>query len=384
MESLRKTVKRVLTFLFTILLLVAVSAAILSTYHRTADSALELSRELMLGIGDVVIQQTDDIVTVAKTQLETNVIVATSTVGNPNSILHHREDWLRLFWQQMEMHDYINSIYLADLNGNMVQARKLPRLSTRVIQHQPDGAALEYTVYRNHDYSPLAHTEAVTHYDPRVRPWFPQQEASILTESRLTDLYRFESTKRLGITVSRDYLDADNQLQGVFGADISLEGLSDLLSKQTFGRRDIALIINNENKLVAYPSRLKLTEKAQETIAQTGALASMDMLSDKHTWVAKAWQMHLDGQPVKRAYGDESGHNFIRFGHDGFDYAAVVIPFRESFGTGWSLLLVAPEEDLLGGVKRSLQENMTMTATILLFFLFIMYLLFGRKWGTCS
>ena len=380
-ETLVKAGKQVLTFLFSVLLLVAVSAAIVSTYQRTANSALELSRQLMLGIGDVIIQRTDDIVTVAKTQLETNVILATSTVATPNSVIKHQDDWLNLFWQQMQMHEYINSIYLADVNGNMVQARKLPRLSTRIIRYQPEQSLIS-TTYRKLDYEPLAHKEEYSGYDPRVRPWFPQHHASTGKESRMTDLYRFESTKKPGITVSRDYLDADNRLQGVFAADISLQGLSDLLSKQTFGRKDIAIIINGWNELVAYPTRLKLTRNAQDTIRQTGALADIEMLSEDQTWVAKAWQLYQQTQPVNRTYSDATENDFIYFSHDASDYAAVVLPFGESFDTDWKLLLVAPEEDLLGDVKRSLQENMTLTASILLFFLFILYLLFGRKWGT--
>lgn len=376
MESVVSTIKKVLTFLFTILLLVAVVAAVVSAYQRTTNSALELSRKLMLGIGDIIIQRTDDIFAAAESQLETNVIIATSSVAAPNSILYYREDWLKLFWRELQLHDYISSIYLADTQGNMVQARTLPQPSTRVIQQQADGA-LEYGVVRALDYSPLAHTDHQTRYDPRTRPWYPQQQVN--NETQYTHLYRFESTGKLGVTVSRAYFDSTNRMQGVFGADISLEGVSDFLSKQTFGRRDMALIINDNSELVAYPTRLKLTNTAKQSIQQTGALATVDMLSDEHAWVAKAWKLYQQARPAQRPYSDASGDQTIWFSDDGFGYAAVVLRFQGSFGADWSLLLVAPEEDLLGGVKRSLQENMTMTATIVLLFLFILYLLFGRK-----
>ncbi|MEB4593271.1 cache domain-containing protein [Candidatus Thiothrix sp. Deng01] len=378
MNSVVSTLKKILTFIFTLLLLAAVVTAIVSAYQRTTNSALELSRKLMLGIGDIIIQRTDDIFAAAETQLETNVIIATSSVAAPNSILHYQDDWLKLFWRELQLHDYISSIFLADTQGNMLQARKLPQPSTRVIQHQDnDNGTLEYATFRAPDYSPLAHTDQVNGYDPRTRPWYPQQQAG--NAPQFTPLYRFESTGKLGITVSRAYFDTASHLQGVFGADISLDGLSDFLNKQTFGRRDMALIINDNNELVAYPTRLKLTNTAKQSIRQTGALATMDMLSDDHAWVAKAWKLYQQAQPARRPYSDETGDNTIWFSHDGFGYAAVILRFRESFGADWSLLLVAPEEDLLGGVKRSLQENMTMTATIVLLFLFILYLLFGRK-----
>lgn len=94
--------------------------------------------------------------------------------------------------------------------------------------------------------------------------------------------------------------------------------------------------------------------------------------------MAEAWKQH-QSRPKQRPFSDDNGAGTLWFNHGGVDYAALVLPFPEDFGSDWNLLLVAPEEDLLGDVKRSLQENMVMTVIILLLFLFILYLLFGRR-----
>lgn len=170
-----RSIRKLVIAAFAILLLLGAAAVIFSAYQRTADATLDLSQRLMQTIGSAIIQRTEDIFNAAETQLETNVVIAGSSVASSSGILYYREDWLKLFWRQIHQHDYLSSIYLADTQGNMVQARKAPRPATRIVQQQNE-KALEYAVYRAPDYSPVAHIDKPTAYDPRTRPWFPQDQ----------------------------------------------------------------------------------------------------------------------------------------------------------------------------------------------------------------
>jgi methyl-accepting chemotaxis protein len=72
----------------------------------------------------------------------------------------------------------------------------------------------------------LADKHAPEGYDPTSRPWYKQ--AASAGGSIVTEPYVFASTKKLGVTVAYPLL-RNQQLLGVVGGDISLEGIISLV-----------------------------------------------------------------------------------------------------------------------------------------------------------
>lgn len=365
--------KAVLAVMLVGLLVLAVVVAISKVYSRTSDAALQLSSQIMEGIGEVVIQQTNHIFTEAEAQLEVNAVVAASLAVNNSTILNAQHEWQRLLWKQLQLHSHINALYMADRHGNFIQARKDPQLATRVIQRQ-GAQATEFTVVRDANFKPIAHLQEATTFDPRERPWFIGSGDQPRTV--WSDMYRFSTSQTVGVSVSRPFFDKQGNKLGVFAADITLEGLSDFLSGQAFGQLDMAVILNEKQELVAYPIRLKLAGDGQDAVQAGEQLPTLSMVSEEHAWLMSAWSLHnADGQ---RPHQDHTDYDSQNFEHEGERYVSVMFEFPEQFNADWRLLLVAPEEDLLGGINRSIKENLTVTIIILLLFLAILYLLFGK------
>jgi hypothetical protein len=327
---------------------------------------MQLSGRMMQGVGKIVAHRVESLLQGTANQLANDVTFAQTL---PLNLTEDATRWQTIFWQQLQISNQVNSYYLADMQGNMVQAFRLPQWATRVITRQGD-TAQEQLVYRQPNFSPLpvAHVVRPTTYDPRTRPWF--QTSLNTPERNWSAAYRFESSKKIGVTLSQALQNAQGQTIGIFGVDLTLEGLADFLSQQVFGDYDIAMIINDENDIIAHPLRLKL--KASETeLLQSGRLPNLDMVSPAQTWVVQAAALSPPDditEPMQLSHFDQAGTR----------YWALRYRFPPEVNARWTLLIIAPEADLLGGTQGALQENLTLVILSFALFGFILYLTFGK------
>ena len=88
-------------------------------------------------------------------------------------------------------------------------------------------------------------------YDPTARPWYKQAVAS--GNSIVTQPYLFASTHKLGVTVAYPLL-RNQQLQGVVGGDISLEGIIALVQGIKLRGDGYAFLATRDGKIVAHPA----------------------------------------------------------------------------------------------------------------------------------
>ena len=84
-------------------------------------------------------------------------------------------------------------------------------------------------------------------YDPRSRPWYV--EAMSTRKSIFTAPYVFKSSRLPGITCARTLRDGS----GVFGADVSLSRLGDMLAGQKTTEHGSIWILDAARRLVAFP-----------------------------------------------------------------------------------------------------------------------------------
>ncbi|MDD5391981.1 MAG: cache domain-containing protein [Thiothrix sp.] len=359
-----KPSRKVVALLFVALLLGALVFALTGAYKRADAVTNGIASRMMTEIGKIVIQRTTTILQSTETQLKTDAVLTQYTNGTALPDAHTY--WLPLFWKQLELNPQVSAIYIADTQGNFIKADRLPRWATRVLDTR-SGTPLEKRVYRQADYSALAHTETPIQYDPRTRPWYASAKDGKPGTVYWSGIYRFASIDAVGITASIPFFDTQNKLAGVLAADITLQGLSDFLSEQAFGDHDVALIINAQQELVAYPTRLGL-DAAATAAQQAGRLPTLAMLDPEQAWVNEAYQRQTQGQQAQP------------FAFNGDSYIPVVMDFPNQ-PAGWKLLVVAPEDDLLAGANRSIAENLTLSLFALLLFGFILYVTFGRAFN---
>jgi hypothetical protein len=358
-----KPSRKAVTWLFVAVLSLALFTALASAYQRTEKATTEISVGIMTAVGNIITQRTASLLGSTEALLQTDVTMTQPVIQTP--LPDTQAYWFPLFWKQLELNPSISAIYIADTQGNFAKAERLPRWATLVVDTR-SGKPVNNHVYRQADFSPLAHTETPGQYDPRTRPWYTNAKNGKAGTVYWSDLYPFATVKGMGITASIPFFDGQGKLAGVLGADITLQGLNDFFSGQPLGEHDVTLVINSKGELVSYPVRVKLTEAA-ETAQANGKLPTLDMIHPDQAWIAQAYQWQQQKTQQQAQYFPFEGENYI----------PVLLDFPVQIAD-WKLLVIAPESDLLRGANRSIAENITLSVFALLLFGFILYVVFGK------
>lgn len=339
--------------LFLIPMMLTVAAIVYKMSERAEAVVYQLSSRIVTEIGEQVVAHAAGIVRIAEAHLLSNAAVAAATPLIPGQVL-----FSNLFWQELVFTPELTSVFIGDRDGSFVQASAVPELATRIIDRTSEPAT-ERIIVRDRDYRPLAHLAGDASFDPRTRPWY----LATRPEPRIhwTDTYRFSSSRQLGITATYPVLDQQGHLLAVLGIDATLESISELLSRQAIGRRGAALILDAEDRLVAYPRRLDLEPDALE--APAPPLAREIELPWLRTALAA----------IQPAGAVTAPNRIYRSVTDGRSYLTHVIEFGDGFALSWRLVIVLDESDLLSTAGRALRESIVTSAIIVVLALLLVY-----------
>ncbi len=358
-----RTYKSAFITLFVTLLLVTVASIVANSYLLTRRAALELSEKVIHEVSRRVIACSGNIFLTAEAYLQIDAVIAAE-----NGILDNREELLELFWRQIHLTPHHLSVFVADDQGNFVQSRKLPQLVTRVIDRR-SAFPREDLVYRDAAYRPIARVDGPGTFEPRERPWYRNTTA----EPRVhwSGLYRFSGTGKLGITASYPITDADGRVSKVLGLDIALDNLAEFLSQQRVYRRSVALIVDEQDRVIASRDDLSLRQGESERGDDSPRLiGDLD-----HPALARIWEHHKERSNA----GEPPG--VFAAAVEGEYYFARVQPFPEEFGHHWNLVYVVPEASILTSTKRLLSESFVIALIILFVAIFVVYALALRFSG---
>lgn len=170
-------------------------------------------------------------------------------------------------------------------------------------------------------------------FDPRKRPWYIA--AKNTKQSIWTDIYPFYPHNNLGITAATPVLDANGQLRGVFGADVSLDYLTQFITEQKVTPNGYSFIITAKEDLVAYPFRSPFTD----TINQPNQLINV----------------HKVGLPLIDEsidlYKKEAKREFT-LNYQGKTYLISYQPVADLAAHGWLIGVITPRDDFTGFINR--------------------------------
>ena len=151
------------------------------------------------------------------------------------------------------------------------------RYAVRTIITAPSGERRETWQYWSATREQIATTEGATQYFPTQRPWYAGAKQAL--QVAITAPYHFASSQELGVTLSKALRDGT----GVVGADLSLAGLREFLSKaQLTAEGAIVVLDGSERVLAAHSASMAyglrdvaaLTPLAQAGSPQLAALAA--------------------------------------------------------------------------------------------------------------
>jgi hypothetical protein len=165
-------------------------------------------------------------------------------------------------------------------------------------------------------------------FDPRTRPWY--QGAEQTRKPFWTDTYLFFTAKKPGITFSIPHFDAEGKLQTVLGVDIELATLCAFLKQLDIGISGKALIIDQNGRVVAYPSDNWLPADNPDVKAPL-----LDELDDPVLTLAYN-RLRVEGY----------GRKVLDFGDRRFIVSSE--PMSMLTDRNWVVLIVVPETDFSG------------------------------------
>ena len=347
---------------FLSLSLVAIGAVLFNTHAGTSAAVMKLSSQIVQDLSAQVVQRATHAVDSIESYLYVNAEVAMDDT-NGTDIVANRDRLLRVFWQQLIHSQPVRAVYIADPVGNMVQVDQDPRLMTRVIDRTGSGNS-EQLVYRTPGFDAVAHASRPSDYDPRERPWYKTAKAGQVHWSEVYP-FAFSQGQRgalsRGVTASLAVTAANGSVRYVVAADVTLQGVSDFLSAQPMAEAVAMFVVDDQDRLLAYPYQLNLDPKYD---TGNGPLPRVEELAQD--WIQDAYANYRDR-------GMKTGEALVTR-TDGASYVTTATVFESRVKSDWRLIVIAPKSYLLSSANQILRESLVTSLIILLLALFVIYL----------
>ncbi|GFK92404.1 3'3'-cGAMP-specific phosphodiesterase 1 [Fundidesulfovibrio magnetotacticus] len=218
----------------------------------------------------------------------------------------------------------------------------------RAIFRRPDGARIQTWTFLGPALERLdSREETDFEYDPRTRPWYKDAQGAKSTV--FTAPYVFSSSGLPGITGARPLASGD----GVFGADVSLKQLQDMVARQGVTPGGRVFLMDTEGRLVALPRddvvvpkgqglALKPASEAADPTVRALARAFEESKEPVST-TCRTFSMDMNGRPG----------------------LACIVSLAGPGSPDLVLALAAPEDDFTAHIRRMARQNMLYTLVFL-------------------
>ncbi|WP_028972855.1 adenylate/guanylate cyclase domain-containing protein [Spirochaeta cellobiosiphila] len=335
--------------LFLPLLLVTSLSIITLFYIKTKQSSLKLAKIIVNSASNRIKEKTISFLEPATSSV---AILGGILEGDPEYL--DSETTLRTMWELVKSNQQIYTLYIADKDGNFIQARQEPG---RAIRHilRSKGTVEETWEFKDDDYVTIKELDRDGAYDPRNRPWY----VKALTFNKLSwsDLYVFSSNRKPGVTASMP-VTLRNDKNLVLGADITLSDLGHFLQQMS--------LTEGTQIVLTTPSR-QIIASNQTSLLYTG---------DKEDFSAYTLDA-LEDKTLVNAYkaSQEKDDQLLYFKSDNLTYYTIKSSLPSSLGFNWNILIVIPTADVLGPIKSTLYLNLGISFCLLFIsLLFLSYL----------
>lgn len=335
--------------LFLTLLVICVSVIIAFTYIKNASSILEFSKGTIERVSSLI----EEKILCLLSDHKKLTAMAASLLPSQEKISIDNKSFIDFMLTAVKENPSLYGFYVGTDEGYFLNAIHLKKTNQthylsepskflpsdavyaiREVSHanmQPK----ETWYYKDASFHTLADESFTTQYDPRLRPWY--QGAEKTHQLFWTDVYPFDPTHELGITVADPLFNEKKELFGVVGADVSLNNLSDFLISQKIGKSGKAFILDSSGKRL-------IPEKMSNGLANL----------------------------VYQHYHQKQAENFL-LEYKGKIYLAHAHYFLSPFEKNWLGVIVAPLNDFFGDIFKTLQQTVLISFLILVLSAAVIY-----------
>jgi|WetSurMetagenome_2_1015567.scaffolds.fasta_scaffold03601_5 adenylate cyclase len=358
--TLKISILRAFLFLITLTVLSITTNFYISSKNISFELAETITRETAYKITERIAHY------LRSPALQAQVISSFLRKKPPKNIMQIHEQLWEQLWEQLLIFDQLESLSVSDTFGNYIQVRRDSQedslgseydfgLVTRYINRMVQPTE-EQWFYRDNNYQILKTKSAGAEFDPRIRKWFKNTKP----EKRIywTDTYIFNTTKKLGISISYpvSYFENDH-IDGVVNLNIPLNHLSHFLSEQKLTKNSLVFIANNKGNLIAYPNQERLIKRDQygELLKNQEGEFQISKIHDLGIkWVDDVYNTYLK---------NKQNFSFMTT-TDHKNYLARVIDLPEAILPDWTIFIIIPEDDIMEEVYLSLNKTIIIALII--------------------
>ncbi len=224
---------------------------------------------------------------------------------------------------------------------------------------------------------PLA--EEPGNFEPRTRPWY---QGALLAKGRVfSPLQRVADKPQLFISLSQPVYEADGGAAGVFGVDLYLQQLADLLQTQSISARGAAFIVDQDGLFVAGSAGDALFRELGGKLERRSPSDSANaVIRQSFVALKEEWSR-------KREDSVASNTSLQRLPLAGDSLLMVQRPFGEALGLRWTLVVAAPESDFTAEIDRAWKASIWVMGGLVLLGAFVAWLIargIGRRLQSLS
>ncbi|MEP6823369.1 MAG: response regulator, partial [Ramlibacter sp.] len=240
-------------------------------------------------------------------------------------------------------------MYLGNKRGEYLGVQNISQ-GAQVSIRGPNGSGRTVFVAGKPGDRSLVLAAETVNYEPRTRGWY---QAALEAKTRIFSRVQAVPGKpQLYMTLSQPVFDEDGGAAGVFGADLYLQQLADLLQTQSISARGAAFIVDESGFLVASSAGDALFRDVE------GKLLRRSPQDSANAMIRQSFAALEAGRASRREDSVASTSGLQRLPLPGDSLMMVQRPFGESLGLRWTLVVAAPESDFTGGIDRALYVSL--------------------------
>jgi signal transduction histidine kinase/CheY-like chemotaxis protein/HPt (histidine-containing phosphotransfer) domain-containing protein len=214
----------------------------------------------------------------------------------------------------------------------------------------------------------------ISNYEPRTRRWYQQ---ALESKGRVfSGVQGVPAKPQLYVTLAQPVFDEDGGAAGVFGVDLYLQPLADLLQTQSISSHGAAFIVDEEGLLVAGSAGDPLFREAG------GELLRRSPQDSANPVIRQSFAVLEAGRSNRSADLLASRRELLRAALPGDSLMVVRQPFGESLGLRWTLVVAAPESDFTADISRAWHMSLAVMAALILLGTLVAFLIahqIGRR-----
>ncbi len=195
-------------------------------------------------------------------------------------------------------------------------------------------------------------------FEPRTRPWY---QVALLEKGRVfSPVQRVEGKPQLFISLSQPVYEIDGGAAGVFGVDLYLQQLADLLQTQSISSRGAAFIVDQQGLFVGGSAGDALFREVG------GQLERRSPADSANAVIRQSFAALKEQWSRRQADSVASNTSLQRLPLAGDSLLMVQRPFGEALGLRWTLVVAAPESDFTAEIDRAWKASLWIMAGLVL------------------